>query len=132
MRTSVLGLRRDLCKKLDKVGQVIAEELGTNNQVLARVVGLESRAQELRLALYPQSRSPLGGLFIMSISPESVFHPPVFFRICPTLKAYCSRASVRPGRPWYLVPAFATMARLATGPGMSLLANLMPCASPDW
>ena len=55
MRTSVLGLRRDLRKKLDEVGQVIAEEFGTNDQVLARVVGLESRAQELRLALYPQS-----------------------------------------------------------------------------
>jgi hypothetical protein len=62
MRTCVLGLRGNLGEKLDKVRQVVTEELRTNNQVLARVESLEGRAQKLRLALYPQSRSPLGGL----------------------------------------------------------------------
>lgn len=69
MRTCVLGLLSDLSEELNKVGQVIAEELGTNDQVLARVEGLKSRAQKLRLALYPQSRPPLGVLYIIYISP---------------------------------------------------------------
>lgn len=87
VRTCVLGLLSDLSEELNKVGQVIAEELGSNDQVFARVEGLKSRAQELRLALYPQSRPPLGVLYITSISPCFRLRPSILFRISPTLKA---------------------------------------------
>lgn len=87
IRTCVLGLLGNLSEELDKVGQVIAEELGSNNQVLAGVVGLESRAQELRLALYPQSRPPLGVLYIVAISAESRLRRSILSRISPTLNA---------------------------------------------
>lgn len=87
LRTCVLGLLSDLCEELDKVGQVIAEELGTNDQVLAGVGGLKSRAQELRLALYPQGRPPLGVLFITAISPEFRLRRSILSRISPTLNA---------------------------------------------
>ena len=62
MRTSVLGLRRDLRKELDEVGQVIAEELGLEDEVLARVVGGQDSSQKLRLADNAQGRPSLGGL----------------------------------------------------------------------
>jgi hypothetical protein len=60
--TLVLGLGCDLCKELDEVWKVIAEELSTDHQVLTGVVGLEGGAEELRLACYPKSRSFLGRL----------------------------------------------------------------------
>jgi hypothetical protein len=87
MRTCVLGLLGDLREELDKVGQVIAEELGSNDQVLARVVGVESRAQKLRLALYSQGRPPLGVLFNIAISAVSRLRRSILSRISPTLKA---------------------------------------------
>jgi hypothetical protein len=87
MRTCVLGLLSDLREELDKVGQVIAEELGSNDQVLARVVGVKSRAQKLRLALYPQSRPPLGVLCNIAISAVSRLRRSILSRISPTLKA---------------------------------------------
>ena len=49
-----------------------------------------------------------------------------------TRKAKLARPSVRPGRGWYRVPAFATKASVVVGPAKSLLANLTPLASPDW
>lgn len=47
-----------------------------------------------------------------------------------TLNANLSRPSARPGSGWNRVPACDTSATLPTGPGMSLLAILMPLASP--
>ena len=87
MRTCVLGLLGNLSEELDKVWQVIAKELGSNNQVLAGVVGFESRAQELRLALYPQSRPPLGVLYIVTISAPFRLRCSILSRISPTLNA---------------------------------------------
>jgi hypothetical protein len=49
-----------------------------------------------------------------------------------TRKAKLARPSVRPGRGWYRVPAFATRASVVVGPAKSRLANLTPLASPDW
>lgn len=48
----------------------------------------------------------------------------------PTLNANFSRASEKPGNGWYLVPAFATIARCVVGPGKSRLANFTPEDSP--
>ena len=87
MRTCVLGLLGDLSEQLDEVGQVVAEELGSNDQVLAGVVCLESRAQKLRLALYPQSRPPLGVLYIIAISAQFRLRRSNLSRVCPTLNA---------------------------------------------
>ena len=87
MRTCVLGLLGDLSEELDKVRQVIAEELGTNDQVLAGVVRLDSRAQKLRLALYSQSRPPLGVLYIAAISAQSLLRRSILSRLSPTLNA---------------------------------------------
>jgi hypothetical protein len=61
-RTLVLGLAGDLAEQLDEVGQVITEELGLEDQVLARVVRGQGRAQELGFADNAQRRSPLGSL----------------------------------------------------------------------
>jgi hypothetical protein len=48
--TLVFGGAGDFAEQLDEVGQVIAEELGLEHQVLAGVVGVEAGAQELRFA----------------------------------------------------------------------------------
>jgi hypothetical protein len=61
-RTLVLGLAGDLGEQLDEVGQVVAEELGLKDQVLARVVRVEGRAQELGFTHDAQRRPPLGAL----------------------------------------------------------------------
>jgi hypothetical protein len=62
VRTLVLGLAGDLAEEFDEVGQVIAEELGLEDEVLARVVGGQGSSQELGFADNAQSRPPLGGL----------------------------------------------------------------------
>ena len=61
-RTLVLGLAGDLAEQLDEVGRVIAEELGLEDEVLARVVGGQDSSQKLRLADNAQGRPSLGGL----------------------------------------------------------------------
>lgn len=61
-RTQVLGLAGDLAEELDEVGQVIAQELGLEHEVLARVVGRQGSSQKLRLADDAQGRPSLGGL----------------------------------------------------------------------
>jgi len=61
-RTLVLGLAGNLAEELDKVGQVVAEELGLEDEVLARVVGGQGSSQELGFADDAQSGPPLGGL----------------------------------------------------------------------
>ena len=45
------------------------------------------------------------------------------------MNANFSRASEKPGRGWYLEPAFATTVKEVVAPGRSLLANFTP-ASP--
>jgi hypothetical protein len=62
VHTLVLGGAGDLAEQLDEVGQVIAEELGLKDEVLARVVGVEAGAQELRLADNAQRRPSVGAL----------------------------------------------------------------------
>jgi hypothetical protein len=62
-RTQVLGGAGDLAEQLDKVRQVIAEELGLEHQVLAGVVGVEFGAQELGFADNAQRRPSLGALY---------------------------------------------------------------------
>lgn len=52
--TQVLGLGGNLSEELDEVWQVISEEFGSNDEVLAGVVGLKLRAQQLGFALYPK------------------------------------------------------------------------------
>lgn len=47
-----------------------------------------------------------------------------------TLKAYHFNPSASPGTGWKRVPARETIDSVATGPGMSLAAMLMPCALP--
>lgn len=74
-RTLVLGHLRDLCKQLDKVWQVIAEELGTNNEVFAGVVGSDVGAQELTFTLYPESRTSLGTLYKQFLSIAILLFP---------------------------------------------------------
>lgn len=61
-RTLVLCLAGDLAEELDKVGQVVAEELCLEDEVLARVVGGQGSSQQLGFADDAQSRPPLGGL----------------------------------------------------------------------
>ena len=56
LHTKVLGRGGNLAEELDKVGQVIAEELGLEDQVLAAVEGGELSSQELGLADNAQSR----------------------------------------------------------------------------
>jgi hypothetical protein len=58
----VLGLADDLAEQLDKVGQVIAEELGLEDKVLARVVGIQGSSQKLGFADNAQCRPSLGSL----------------------------------------------------------------------
>jgi hypothetical protein len=60
--TLVLGLAGDLAEQLDKVRQVVAEELGLEDHVLARVPCIEARAQQLGLADNAQRRPALGAL----------------------------------------------------------------------
>lgn len=62
MRTQVLCLAGDLAEQLDKVGQVIAEELGFEDQVLAGVVAVQCSSQELGFADNAQRRPSLGAL----------------------------------------------------------------------
>ena len=85
--TLVLGGAGDLAEQLDEVGQVVAEELGSNDQVLAGMVCLESRAQKLRLALYPQSGPPLGVLYIIAIIAQFRLRRFILSRVSPTLNA---------------------------------------------
>lgn len=66
--TLVLGGAGDLAEQLDEVGQVIAEELGLEHQVLARVVGVEAGAQELGFADNAQRRPSFGALEVRSVS----------------------------------------------------------------
>lgn len=61
-RTLVLGLANHLAEQLDKVGQVIAQELCLEDEVLARVVCVEGSSQELGFADNAQGGPPLGGL----------------------------------------------------------------------
>jgi hypothetical protein len=61
-RTQVLGLAGHLAEQLDEVGQVVAEELGFEHNVLARVVRVEGSSQELGLAHNTQGRPSLGAL----------------------------------------------------------------------
>jgi hypothetical protein len=127
--TLVLGGAGDLAEQLDKVGQVIAEELGLKHEVLARVVGVEAGAQKLRLADNAQRRPSLG-----SLVPERQLALGCVLagQDIRTRKAKLARPSVRPGSGWKRVPAFATRASVVVGPAKSLLAYLTPLASPDW
>lgn len=46
-RTRELGGRSDFAQKLDKVREIIAEELGFEDEVLAGVVGIQFSAEKL-------------------------------------------------------------------------------------
>lgn len=61
MHTQVLGRGGNLAEELDVVGEVIAEELGLEDQVLATVEGGELSSQELRLTDNAQGR-PSGSI----------------------------------------------------------------------
>ena len=61
-RTLILCAAGNLAEQLDKIGQVVAEELGLENEVLARVVGIEGSSQELGFADDAQRGPPLGAL----------------------------------------------------------------------
>lgn len=60
--TGKLGLGRDLGKQLGEVGQVIAEELGSEDEVLARVVGQELSAEQFGFADDAEGRPAAGVL----------------------------------------------------------------------
>jgi hypothetical protein len=60
--TQVLCLAGNLAEELDKVGQVIAEELCFKHQVLAGVVGAQGSSQKLGFADNAQCRPSLGTL----------------------------------------------------------------------
>lgn len=51
--TLVFCQSRYLGEELEEVRQVVAEELGSNDEVLAGVVVVQLSAEEFRLALYP-------------------------------------------------------------------------------
>lgn len=61
-RTCVFGLRGNLCEKLNKVRQVVPEELGADDEIFASVVGVKLRAEELGFSLDAECRALLGGL----------------------------------------------------------------------
>ena len=61
-RTLVLGLAGDLAEQLDEVGQVVAEELSLEDEVLARVVSRQGSSQKLGFTDNAQRRPSLGGL----------------------------------------------------------------------
>jgi hypothetical protein len=61
-RTLKFGRGSYFAKKLDKVGQVIAEELGFEDEVFAGVVGADFGSKELRFANNSQRRPSLGVL----------------------------------------------------------------------
>lgn len=61
--TEVLGRAGNLAEELNKVGQVIAEELGLEDQVLAVVVSVQLGAQELGFADDAQRRPSVGALY---------------------------------------------------------------------
>lgn len=60
--TQVLGPGCDLGQELDEVGQVVSEELGADDEVFARVGGLELGAEQLRLSLDAEGGTSLGAL----------------------------------------------------------------------
>ena len=60
--TGKLGLGRSLGQELDVVGQVIAEELGSKDKVLAGVVRQKLSTKQLGLADDAESRSAVGAL----------------------------------------------------------------------
>ena len=62
LHTSVSRVRGNLSEELDKVWKVVAEELGSNNEVFAGVVGEDVGTQQLRLALNSESRTSVGVL----------------------------------------------------------------------
>ncbi len=126
--TPVAGLGSNLRKKLDKVRQIVAEEFGACDQVLAGVGGNQGSTKQLRLALYPQRRPPVGILYHPSsaILPNACSQVPKHL----TLKAYLFNPSASPGIVSYRVPACATRAIVPMGPDVSLLAILIPAASP--
>lgn len=62
MRTLVLGGGGDLAEELDVVGEVVAEELGLEDQGLTGVVGGELGSQKLGFADNAQRRPSLGAL----------------------------------------------------------------------
>jgi hypothetical protein len=55
--TLVLGHLGDFGEKFDKVWKVIAEELGSNDKVFARVIGGEFAAEQLSLPNYSNGRA---------------------------------------------------------------------------
>lgn len=61
--TEVLGLAGNLAEELDEVGQVIAEELCLEDEVLARVVGVEASSEKLGFADNAECRPSLGSLW---------------------------------------------------------------------
>ena len=111
----VLGHCRYFCEQLNEVRQVVTEEFGAYDKVLAGVVGLQVCAEELGFALYAEGGSALGVLLQQCLS-ISVSMPTKCV-ILPTLNAYRSKPVLRPGIGWYLVPAFDTSANVAVGPG---------------
>jgi hypothetical protein len=133
MRTLVLSLAGDLGEQLDEVGQVIAEELGLEDQVLARVVCVQNSSEELGFADNAQCRPSIGALECHWPSVELLQRNAWWRRCCwRTRNAKLASPSVRPGSGWYRVPAFATSASVVVGPAKSLLANFTPLDSPDW
>ena len=123
--TLITGPSSNLCEQFNEVWKVVSQEFGANNHVLAGMVGLQSRAEKFGLTLYPESRSSFRVLY----KQMSQYILPTLFqslRLALTLNAYRSRPSARPGRGWNRVPACETRATVATGPGISLAAILMP------
>lgn len=60
--TGKLGFGRNLGEKLNKVGEVVAEELGGENEALARVIGKQLSAEQLGLANDTEGRPAVGVL----------------------------------------------------------------------
>lgn len=61
-RTFIFGGAGDLAEELDEVGQVVAEELGFEHQVLARVPCGQGGAEELGFADDAQGGAAVGAL----------------------------------------------------------------------
>lgn len=63
VRTLVLGGAGNLAEQLDEVGQVVAEELGLEDEVLAGVVCVQASSEKLCLADNTQCRPSFGPLY---------------------------------------------------------------------
>jgi hypothetical protein len=70
MLTLVFGLSSNLGKQLNEVRQIIAKELGSNDETFACVRREKLGTEKFRLALYPKCRPVFSRLCIL-VSPDS-------------------------------------------------------------